>query len=120
MNYFFDSYAVIEIASGSPYYAKFIEEVPVIPIFNLAEIYWSAINHLNEEEADEIYDKYSNCIAEIPDEILKEAIRFRKDNKKKDLSYTDCIGYIYALRNNMLFLTGDKEFQGMKNVEFVK
>ena len=51
---------------------------------------------------------------------LKESIKFRKEQKKKDLSYTDCIGYIYAARNNMKFLTGDKEFEGMKNVEFVK
>ena len=33
---------------------------------------------------------------------------------------TDCIGYIIAKRLGMKFLTGDKEFEGFENVEFVK
>jgi predicted nucleic acid-binding protein len=47
-------------------------------------------------------------------------MKFRKKNKKRNLSYADCIGYIYALKNNLIFLTGDKEFEDLKNVEFVK
>ena len=57
---------------------------------------------------------------DISEDVLKEAIKFRKKNKSKNLSYTDCIGYIYALKNNLMFLTGDKEFKDLKNVEFVK
>ena len=81
------------------------------------------MHEYTEDKAEEIYNKYSQCVVEISDEMLKEAIKFRKANKKKkkkDLSYTDCIGYVYAMKNNMIFLTGDKEFLGMKNVEFVK
>jgi len=118
--YFFDTYAVIEIVSGSSYYAKFIEETPTITVFNLAEIYYSAINNLDEEKAEEIYKKYSCCVVPINDEVLKDAMKFRKQNKKRSLSYTDCIGYIYAKKNNLIFLTGDKEFQELENVEFIK
>ena len=57
---------------------------------------------------------------EIDDETLKEAMKFRKELKKRDVSYTDSIGYIYAKRHNMKFLTGDKEFENLENVEFVK
>lgn len=32
----------------------------------------------------------------------------------------DCIGYVYAKENGLRFVTGDKEFEGMENVEFVK
>ena len=120
MKYFWDSYAIIEAVSGNSNYAKFLGQEICITIFNLAEIYYSAINNLNEDKANEIYEKYSLFVAEISDEILKEAMKFRKENKKKNLSYTDCIGYVYAMKSNMVFLTGDKEFQGMKNVEFVK
>ncbi len=120
VNYFWDSYAVIELLDGSRSYAKFINEIPVITIFNLAEIYWSAIHEYDEVSANEIFEKYKECVVEIDDETLKEAIKFRKQNKKKNLSYTDCIGYIYTVKNNMKFLTGDKEFEGMKDVEFVK
>ena len=105
---------------GNSNYSKYFSEEVTITIFNLAEIYWSALNDLVLGDPNQIYEKYSQCVVEIPDDILKEAIKFRKENKKKNLSYTDCIGYIYALKKGMIFLTGDKEFQGMKNVEFVK
>ena len=118
--YFFDTYAVIELVSGNSFYAKFINETPTITLFNLAEIYYSAINNLDEFKAEEIYEKYSCCVVHISDEILKEALKFRKKNKKRNLSYADCIGYIYALKNNLVFLTGDKEFENLENVEFVK
>ena len=77
--------------------------------------------NLNDEKADEVYSKYSQFVAEISDEILKEAIKFRKKvYKDKKISYVDAIGYTYALKNNLVFLTGDKEFENLKNVEFVK
>ncbi|MBS3171495.1 PIN domain-containing protein [Candidatus Woesearchaeota archaeon] len=120
IKYFFDSYAIVEIVAGNQSYSKFINEPVTITIFNLAEIYWSAILNLEEKKAEEIYETYSACIKTISDEVLKEAIKFRKKHKNKDLSYTDCIGYIYALKNNMKFLTGDREFEAMENVEFIK
>ena len=118
--YFFDTYAVIEIASGSPLYARFVNEVPSMTIFNLVEIYYSALNNLDEQKADEIYEKYSCCVVRVTDEIIKEAMKFRKKNKKRDLSYADCVGYICALKNDLIFLTGDKEFENFDNVEFIK
>ena|SRR3989344_6308444 len=118
--YFFDSYTIIEVIKGNANYARYVGEKVIITLFNLAEIYWSALNDLGEKEADEIYDKYKSGIVEVNDETLKEAIKFRKKHKKKNLSYTDCIGYIYALKNNLKFLTGDKEFENMENVEFAK
>ena len=118
--YFWDSYAIIELIAGNPNYAKYIQERVFITIFTLAEIYWIALREYTEQEADFIYNKYKEGLVNINDEVLKEAIKFRKEHKKKNLSYTDCIGYIYAIKNKLKFLTGDKEFENMPNVEFVK
>ncbi len=120
IEYFFHTYAIIEIVAGNPSYNGFLNKTPVITIFNLSEIYYIVLNKLGETRADKIYEEYFPCVVEIPDEVLKEAMKFKKVNKKKRLSYADCIGYIYALKNNMKFLTGDKEFHGLKNVEFVR
>ena len=120
IEYFFDSYAVIEIIKANQNYAKYLEVEGVVTIFNLAEIYFFAINNLNNISANIIYDTYKKNMMDVEEETLKEAIIFRKENKKRGLSYADCIGYMYALKNNMTFLTGDKEFEGLKNVEFVK
>ena len=118
--YFFDTYAIIEILKQNPNYEKYKEEKATLTIFNLAEICWSCLYDFNEQELNEIYNKYKEAVVEIEDDTLKEAMKFRKEHKKKDLSYTDCIGYIYAKKHNMRFLTGDKEFTKLENVEFMK
>ena len=51
---------------------------------------------------------------------IKNAMKFRLANKKKKLSYADCIGYQLAKEHGLKFLTGDKEFENLPNVEFVK
>jgi predicted nucleic acid-binding protein len=120
IKYFFDTYAIIEILNGNPNYAKYVQEEVIITQFNLAEIYWNAILEYTESQANVIYEKYKQSVANINDEILKGAIKFRKEHKKQDLSYTDCIGYTYAMKNGLIFLTGDKQFFNIPGVEFVK
>ncbi|MBI2045087.1 hypothetical protein HYT23_03440 [Candidatus Pacearchaeota archaeon] len=120
IDYFFDTYAVIEIIAGNSAYHNFTSKPPTITIFNLSEIYFIALKKLGEVKANEIYNEYFQCVVEISEEVLKGAMKFKLENNKKRLSYADCIGYIYSIRNKMKFLTGDKEFRGLKNVEFVK
>lgn len=118
--YFWDTYAIAEFISGNPKFAKFSQEPVAITIFNLAEIFWIALREYGEEKAEEIYNNYKQCVVEIDDEVIKEAIKFRKKvYKTKKISYADAIGYVYALKHKMKFLTGDKEFKELNNVEFV-
>lgn len=118
--FFFDTYAVIELIEGNKSYVPYRGCETSLTIFNLAEIYWVILNRLGRQEANEVFRKYRPAVVEVDDATLKEAIEFRKSHKKRDLSYTDCIGYIYAKRHRMKFLTGDKEFTDLPNVEFVK
>ena len=120
IKHFFDSYAIIEIVKENKNYLRYIDEEATITIFNLVEIYYSVLGDYPTEKADVVFDNYKDAVVVADDDILKDAIKFRKQNKKKNLSYADCIGYIYALRNDMKFLTGDKEFENIDNVEFVK
>ncbi|MEK6859321.1 MAG: PIN domain-containing protein [Nanoarchaeota archaeon] len=119
--YFFDSYAIIELMKGNPNYAKYVFEEVTITVFNLTEIYFSALNTQTEDVAEEIYNKYKESVVKLTDKIIQEAMKFRKKvYKDKKISYADAIGYTHALKNNMIFLTGDKEFKDLDNVEFVK
>ena len=120
IKHFFDSYAIIEIVKENKNYLRYIDEEATITIFNLVEIYYSVLGDYPTEKADVVFDNYKDAVVVADDDILKDAIKFRKQNKKKNLSYADCIGYIYALWNDMKFLTGDKEFENIDNVEFVK
>jgi len=69
--------------------------------------------------ADKYYNKFLEFTIELDDNSIKEANEFKLKNKKKKLSYIDCIGYILAKKRNVKFLTGDKEFKEFENVEFV-
>jgi hypothetical protein len=59
-------------------------------------------------------------LLEITPEIIIEAVQFRHANKKNDFSLQDAVGYKLSLKNNLKFLTGDRQFENMPNVEFVK
>ncbi len=70
--------------------------------------------------AEKYYQKFLPFCYEITDDIIKSACEFRLINKEKELSYVDCIGYIIAKKLNIKFLTGDKDFENINNVEFIK
>ena len=120
MNYFFDSYAILEIIKGNKNYSKFQDETIVSTVLNISEIYYALLLKFGEENSINLINKINFKIIEIPKEIAIEASIFRYKNKKLDLSYIDCIGYILSLKNNIKFLTGDRQFETMDNVEFVK
>ena len=58
--------------------------------------------------------------AEVSDDIIKKAMRFRLRNRTKDLSYVDAVGYVLSMEKNVKFVTGDQQFKGMENVELVR
>ena len=120
MKYFFDTYALIEIAKNNPNYLNYAGDVVITTIFNLSELYYIILKEFGKERAKIVYHKFKECSDMISDDVIFEAMELRLRLKKKNLSYTDCIGYVYALKNNLKCLTGDKEFKSMNYVEFVQ
>lgn len=120
MSYFFDSYAVIEIIRNNKNYEKYNSFPIITTTLNLTEIHYALLNELNQEAVNILINKINFQFLDITREIAIEAANFRFQNKKSKFSYADCIGYVAALKNNLIFLTGDKEFKDLKNVEFVK
>ncbi|MEK6860625.1 MAG: hypothetical protein AABY07_01520, partial [Nanoarchaeota archaeon] len=80
--------------------------------------FYSLLRDLNEKEYNTFLDRYIKFAADFDKEIIKEAAKLKLQNKK--LSMTDCIGYCLANKWGIKFLTGDREFEGLENVEFVK
>ena len=118
--YFFDTYAIIEIIKGNSNYDKFKNVRIVMAIFNLVELHYSILKDFNKEIADKILKKYADYVIGIDLEVIKDANEFRYKNKNLKLSYADCIGYIIAKQKSIKFLTGDKQFENIENIEFVK
>ena len=118
--YFFDTYAIIEIIKENKNYASYKNEIIITSILNLGELYYSLLKSFNKKTADEWKSRLDKSLLLIDTDIIVEAMLFRHNNKNKNFSFIDCVGYILAEKNNLRFLTGDMEFEGMENVEFVK
>lgn len=122
MTYFLDTYAIIEFLKGNENYIKFFKQTNITTRLHLMELYYKSLRDFGKKLADKFYARFLDYAIDFDDGIIKEAMEFRLNmkNKGKDLSYTDCIGYILAKKKKVKFLTGDKEFKNLPNVEFVK
>jgi hypothetical protein len=115
-----DTYALIEIRNGNLKFADYLNSIFVIADITLAEFYGVVLRDQGEEKADFWKKKLENYSIQVTLSTLIEAVKFRYKNKEKNLSWVDAIGYIFSLENGYYFVTGDKEFEKLKNVEFKK
>ena len=121
IKYFYDTYAIIEFLKGSKKYQKYFKkDLGITTKLNLMELYYAYIE--DEDYANEVYDAYSEIAVEISDDQIKKSMKVRSDlkNMKLNISYVDAIGYSISFDSGIKFLTGDKEFKNLPNVEFVK
>ncbi len=118
--YLFDTYAIIELLLSNPNYKEY-KRFPVITTYlNAGEFYIFLRRTYGKETADEQIKAYSFEFVPMTEELVLKAAKFKEDNSPKRLSWADCIGYTAAKQLKLKFLTGDKEFKGMENVEYVK
>jgi len=120
MAYFFDSYALIEIAEGNKNYEKYLNSDAVTLKDNLAELFYFLLKKYDEKTALFFFEKFLKIAVELPSFVIPKAMIFRYSHVKRHFSYIDCLGYCYALANKRTFLTGDRAFQGLEKVEVVR
>ena len=120
VSYFFDTYAVMEIIRANKDYRKYTLSNIITTNLNLFELFYHVLKAVDEITAKSVLSKYSKFAVDFDNEVIAEAATFRFNHKKKNLSMTDCIGYVVAKKRGIKFLTGDKEFEKFDNVEFVK
>lgn len=117
---FADSYAIIEMLKGNRNYARFSEMKLATTRLNLVEVAYCLLKEFPEEKVKEMIGCLAMNTLELADNEVMPIAAFRKEHARKALSYTDCIGYFLAKKNNIPFLTGDKQFREMPGVEFIK
>jgi uncharacterized protein len=118
--FFFDSYALIELYKGNLNYEKYKKAKVITSYLHVFETYYSLIREHKEEEISHFYKTIKNFCINLNFEWIPKASKFKQIHKKRDLSYADCLGYVIANELGVKFLTGDKEFENLPNVEFVK
>ena len=117
--FLYDTYALMEIVNKNPKYIKYIDKDIIINDFIFAEFCYQLIRG-REENAEEYLNEVEPAIIKLTTNIIKKAMKFRYQHKKKKMSMTDCVSYFQAKELGIKFLTGDKEFEDLDNVEFVK
>ena len=118
--FFFGTYAIFEIINGNKNYEKYRSFNFIVSILNIAEFYAGLLKDNGMIEADKVYANFTFDILEIPENVMIEAVKFKHKYKKQDISLPDSVGYLLAKKYKLRFLTGDKEFEGFDNVEFIK
>ena len=122
--YYADTYALVEILRGSSAYERYASEELVTSEFNLLELAYALTRDYGREKAVEVLRIVRSfvTIVQTADEDYAEASALRIELKKQDknLSLIDALGYVLAKRLRILFLTGDREFKDLDNVEYVK
>ena len=116
--YFFDTYALIEIIRGSQNYKPYLDYQIITTIFNLAELNYNLKKEMSKEMANEHTEKFSEFAVGVSIKDIKQAMDLK--SLHRNLSIPDAIGYTIAKKHSVKFLTGDNDFEGMGNVEFVK
>ncbi len=117
--YLFDTYAIIEILKGNPNFSIYTDQEIVINNFIFAELCYNLFR-VKEPKSKEHTKNYSKFIQSVKPEWIEEAMEFRLKWKDRKVSITDCVGYVMAKKLGIKFLTGDKEFEDLDNVEFVR
>ena len=118
--YLFDTFAIVEILNGNPHYQPFLESGMVINDFVYAEVAYYFFQRFPWSKALEFLQPLPAVCLRADPPIVNEAMRLRLQWKKRKVSTTDCISYVMAKKVGIKFLTGDKQFEGEENVEFVR
>lgn len=118
--FFFDSYAIIESIKGNANYKKYENARMLITKLNLFEVCYFLIRDFGEDEAREYMKEYVESVIDFDLEVILAAAKLKLDKKSARLSMVDCIGYVLAKVMGVKFLTGDEQFKGIENVEYVK
>ena len=118
IEYFLDTYALIEIIKGNKKYKKFLSLNLFTSLLHLYELYYVLLRDYNEMVAKKYFLQFRLISIPIKDEYIFVASKFKLAHVKQKLSYADCLGYAMAQKNNLKFLTGDKEFKKIQGVEF--
>jgi uncharacterized protein len=122
-SFFADSYALIEMLKGNENFQSFQSEQLITTEFNICEVGFAVCREY-PADANRVLRAVRNMVViqETRDEDYCSGAVRRKEASGygKKLSTIDCVGYSVANRLNIPFLTGDREFADMDNVQFVR
>jgi predicted nucleic acid-binding protein len=121
---FADTYALIELLKGNPNYEDYSQAYLVATEFNIFELTYALFRDFGRDEAAKVVslmrDRIEIVLTEDSDYLSASEFRKSANRTGKKLSLVDALGYSCSRKLGIRFLTGDKEFSEMENVEYIK
>ncbi|MBI3031967.1 PIN domain-containing protein [Candidatus Woesearchaeota archaeon] len=120
---YLDTYALVEIAHCNHKFSQYLDEDFIINDLTLTEFYYVLLKEVKDNQyhlAEYWFKKLQPYSKPVTISLLIKAADFRFKYRKKNLSFFDAIGYIFARQHNLIFVTGDKEFEKLPGIEFAK
>lgn len=121
---FGDTYALIELLKGNPSYDRYSNADLVTTEFNMLELTYALLRDFGRHETVNVIDFIRRKIEVIPtddsDYLDASALRLSANKTGKKLSLVDALGYSCSRKLGIKFLTGDREFKELDNVEYIK
>jgi predicted nucleic acid-binding protein len=121
---FADTYALIELLKGNPNYESYSDVELVSTEFNILELAYALFRDFGPDEAEKVMKsvraKIDVMLTNDTDYINASSLRLSENRTGKKLSLVDALGYSYSIKLGIKFLTGDREFSGMEDVEYAK
>ena len=115
-----DTYALMEVSNGNPKFSLLMREDFVITDPTMAEFYIILRKKHNDQTAQYWHKKLALFCKPVTRQTLINAMIFREENKKDEISIFDAVGYTFAIENGYVFVTGDKEFNNREGVMFLQ
>jgi predicted nucleic acid-binding protein len=117
---YLDTYALIEVGNNNPNYGFIYQSDYRVCDIILSELYWVLLREGKEDEAKRWLKKLHEFSETTYLSILIEAVKFRSENKSLNLSFPDAVGYIHSRSKGGAFVTGDKGFEKLPHVKYIK
>ncbi len=122
--FFGDTYALIELLKGNPNYEAYSRSDLVTTEFNILELTYALFRDFGRDEAANVVNVMRVKIEVVPTEdsdyLNASDFRLSANRRGKKFSLVDALGYSYSRKLGIKFLTGDREFSRMENVEYAK
>ena len=123
VRFFYDSYAVLAYTSGHEGYRGYFEEHDgVLTKLNLLEVYHRSLEQHGPRAASEILNTFSKYLVDFGLGDISGAmkVRLRLKRERRDLSYSDALGYFLSQKLGIKFLTGDSAFRSLGGIEYLE
>jgi predicted nucleic acid-binding protein len=122
--FFGDTYALIELLKGNLNYEGYSGADLVTTEFNILELTYALFRDFGRDDTANVINatrvKVEVLLTDDSDYLNASEFRLSANRTGKKFSLVDALGYSYSRKLGIKFLTGDREFNGLENVEYVK